>query len=337
MVYGVSMALQRIVSAFYYAFSQSSWETASSTALDHCWGRDTGGGFRVYRMAGRNRMPRRLDDFQRIHDNRPDKIQRLHDGPRSAINPLNRGPRPVPIHPAAMEEEIENRHREIQRILADNRHLIDENVILQRDVVAAKAEIQHLSQVIPKMRADNDARVRELIDRGLKLEAEIHAAEPVRAQVVQLRAEVRKLDASRSDLKAEMEVLTRDYKRMRSENEQLKTLRGDIDGIRKELLEARRNLELEKKANEELALQNQTLEKNLVSMARELEKLRAGQLIADRRAYGLGGSGYGMLNSVPDVRYQSSGFSDGSGGSWGSYDRYGAPHRPQDNYGPSRR
>lgn len=45
----------------------------------------------------------------------------------------------------------------------------------------------------------------------------------------------------------------------------------------------RRIFEAEKKENEELVEQNLSMEKNILSMAREIEKLRAGQIGADRR------------------------------------------------------
>lgn len=50
----------------------------------------------------------------------------------------------------------------------------------------------------------------------------------------------------------------------------------------------RRAFEFEKKANEQQLEQKQAMEKNLISMAREIEKLRAEQLSSDRRARGLG-------------------------------------------------
>lgn len=50
----------------------------------------------------------------------------------------------------------------------------------------------------------------------------------------------------------------------------------------------RRAFEFEKKANEEQLEQKQAMEKNLISMAREIEKLRAEQLSSERRGRGLG-------------------------------------------------
>lgn len=51
---------------------------------------------------------------------------------------------------------------------------------------------------------------------------------------------------------------------------------------------SRRVFEFEKKANEELVEQNKGMEKNLVSMAREIEKLRAEKFDAERRPRGPG-------------------------------------------------
>lgn len=49
----------------------------------------------------------------------------------------------------------------------------------------------------------------------------------------------------------------------------------------------RRIFEYEKKGNEELVEQNRAMEKNLISMAREIEKLRAEQASIDWRPRGI--------------------------------------------------
>ncbi|KAJ8570146.1 hypothetical protein K7X08_006723 [Anisodus acutangulus] len=148
------------------------------------------------------------------------------------------GSGPLPPHPSALEEELELQHRDMQRFLAENRHMIDENVMLERELSAVKDEMHRLSQVIPKMRADNEAQVREYIDRGMKLEADLRSTEPLRRQ-----------------------------------------------------------FEYEKKANTELVEQNQNMEKNLISMAREIEKLRA-----EKVGRGLGAGAYGMMNGNTEMR-----------------------------------
>lgn len=207
--------------------------------------------------------------------------------------------------------------------------MVDENVILQRELTAVKDEIHRLGQIIPKLHAEKDARARELIDRGLKLEGELRGAEPLRAEVMQLRAEAQKLNSLRQELSGQVQTLTKDVTRVQAENEQLVALKTDIDGMRKDLVEMRRDFEIKKKANEEQLVQKEAMEKNLVSMAREIEKLRAEQLSAERRPRGLGAGGYGMLSGSPEMRYPGgSAYSDVYGaGAWAPYDHRGPPRR----------
>ncbi|GFZ16141.1 hypothetical protein Acr_25g0005500 [Actinidia rufa] len=145
-------------------------------------------------MAGRNRLPRQPEDFRGFRD-----------GPRPV---MHRGPGPFPLPPAALEEELELQYRDMQRILAENRHMIDENVIMQRELAAAKDEIHRLGQIIPNLRADREVQARELIERGLKLEAELRTVEPLRTEVIQLRAEAQKLNALRQDMSSQVQTLT---------------------------------------------------------------------------------------------------------------------------------
>ncbi|KAI7749479.1 hypothetical protein M8C21_033066 [Ambrosia artemisiifolia] len=250
-------------------------------------------------MSGRNRMPRGG-----------------RDGPLPVVL---RGP--PPPHPAVLEEELELQHHDIQRIMAENGHVVEENVILQRELTAVKDEIHRLGQIIPKLHADREARSRDLVDRGRKLEAELRDAEPLRKDVSHLRNEAQKLNSLRQDLSNQVQTLTKDASRLRAENEQVMAIKTDIDGMHKDLAEMRRDYEMLKKTNEEQLIQKEAMEKNLISMAREIEKLRGEQM----RARGPGGGGYGMLSGSPDMRYPGGGYGDVYGGGWGSYDHRGPP------------
>ncbi|KAJ0433587.1 hypothetical protein HanRHA438_Chr17g0813901 [Helianthus annuus] len=250
-------------------------------------------------MSGRNRMPRGV-----------------RDAPPPVV--VLRGP----PHPAVLEEELELQHHDIQRIRAENGHVVEENVVLQRELTAVKDEIHRLGQIIPKLHAERDARARDLIDRGRKLEAELRDTEPLRADVSHLRNEAQKLNSLRQELSNQVQTLTKDFSRLRAENEQVAAIKTDIDGMRKDVVEMRSDYEMLKKTNEEHLIQKEAMEKNLISMAREIEKLRGEQM----RARGLGGGGYGMLSGSPDMRYPGGGYGDVYGGGWGSYDQRGPPH-----------
>ncbi|KAH9626820.1 hypothetical protein KSS87_002465 [Heliosperma pusillum] len=258
-------------------------------------------------MAGRNRMPRH-----------PAEFQGFRDGPRSHIH---RGPGPLPVHPMALEEEIEIQYRENKRIVLENRHLIEENMSIEKELGAAKSEMRRLREMIVKLRADKDAKARGLADRNMKLEADLRATKPLREEVLRLRGEAHKLSALRHDLTAQIQGLTQDIARLRSESKQFSGLRADVDHFRKELAEARRALDYEKKANEEQVEQKQAMEKSLMGMAQEIEKLRADHLSMDRRTHGLGGGSYGMFNESQDMRYSGGAYADAYGGGLAPYSK----------------
>ena len=112
-------------------------------------------------------------------------------------------------------------------------------------------EIHRFGQIISKLRANREVHAKELIERGLKLEADLRAVEPLRIEVIQLRANAYKLNASRQDFSVQVQGHTHDVARLQAENQQLIATRADIDRMHKEAIDARRAFEYEKKANEE--------------------------------------------------------------------------------------
>ncbi|EOY27077.1 hypothetical protein QUC31_012334 [Theobroma cacao] len=231
-------------------------------------------------MAGRNRIPREaFNDRRGFPPERP-----FLRGP-----PL---PQPPP-HPVLLEEELEMQHAEIRRLLTDNRRLVEDRMAMQQEVGAAKEEIHRLNLVIGEIRVEQEVHSRELIEKGLKLEADIRATEPLKKEAVQLRTEVQKLKNVRQELTGQVQTLKQDVARLQVDNQQIPILRAEIDGLHQELMHARTAIDYEKKANIELMEQRQAMEKNMVSMAREVEKLRAELASVDGRPWAAGGP-YGM-------------------------------------------
>ncbi|KAI7980339.1 Protein FLX-like 3 [Camellia lanceoleosa] len=237
-------------------------------------------------MAGRNRIPSDAFDNRRGYP---------------LEGPLFRGPmpHPVPPHPAMLEDELQMQHVEIRRLLGENRRLVEDRMALQRELGAAKEELHHMNLAIADIRGEQEMHSRELIERGLKLEADLRATEPLKNEAVQLRAEVQKLNTIRQDLAGQVQNLTQDLAKLKADNLQIPLLRADIDGLHQELMRSRNAIDYEKKANIELMEQRQAMEKNLVSMAREVEKLRAELANTDGRPWVSGGP-YGMKFSSPE-------------------------------------
>ncbi|XP_047341281.1 protein FLX-like 3 isoform X2 [Impatiens glandulifera] len=194
---------------------------------------------------------------------------------------------PPPRHPAMLEEELEVQHHEIRRLLSDNRRLADDRVALQQELGGAKEELHRMNLLISDLRADQDMRSRDLIERGFKMESELRATEPLKSEAMQLRSEVQKLNTIRQDLNAQVQNLSQDIAKLKADNQHIPVLKSDIDGLRQELMRARAAIDYEKDVSIELTEQRKAMEKNLLSMAREVEKLRAELANASDVAYGV--------------------------------------------------
>ncbi|KAI3775104.1 hypothetical protein L1987_49672 [Smallanthus sonchifolius] len=95
-------------------------------------------------------------------------------------------------------------------------------------------------------------------------------------------------------------------------------------------MHVRAAIDYEKKGGIELMDQRQAMEKNLVSMAREVEKLRAELTSTDVGPWGAGGS-YGMKYGSSDGRFPPP-YSDGYGIHLGAADKgplYGSSSGPR--------
>ncbi|XP_071686017.1 protein FLX-like 3 [Rutidosis leptorrhynchoides] len=238
-------------------------------------------------MAGRNRYP------HEVYDNR-------HGYPPPG--PPSRAPRPMPPHPAMLEEELEMQHHEIRRLLDENRRLVEDRIALQRELGAAREELRRMNIAIADIEAENEMHSRQLIENSMKLEADLRAAEPLKKEAAQLHAEVKRLSSIRHDLSGKVQMLKKDLTKLQIDNEQLPGLRAEHERIHQELMHARAAIDYEKKGGLELMEQRQSMEKNLVSMAREVEKLRAELASTDVGSWSAGGS-YGMQYGVSDGRF----------------------------------
>ncbi|XP_057771895.1 protein FLX-like 3 isoform X2 [Salvia miltiorrhiza] len=258
-------------------------------------------------MAGRNRVPHEAFGHRRAYP--------LGDN-------IPRGPltRPIPPHPALLEEELEIRHVELRRLLGENRRLVEDRIALERELNSAREEFRRMNLGITDMRAEQDHQSRELIERVLKLDADLRATEPLKIEAAKLRDEVQRLNAIRQDLTVQVQALSQELAKFRADNQKIPVLKTEIDGLHQELVRARTAVDFEKNANIELMEQRQAMEKNLVSMAREVEKLRSELANSGARAWNAGGA-YGMKYNNPEANFPApydEGYGVRQGPSYGS-------------------
>lgn len=81
--------------------------------------------------------------------------------------------------------------------------------------------------------------MRELYDKSAHLEAELRGAEAARAELLQLRADVKELTAVRQDMSGQVQAMQQDLARMTADLKRLPALRADVEAMKQELQCAR--------------------------------------------------------------------------------------------------
>ncbi|EOY13542.1 Gb:AAD10662.1, putative isoform 3, partial [Theobroma cacao] len=253
------------------------------------------------------------------------------------------GPRGLPPHPAIFEERLAAQLQEIQGLLADNQRLAATHVALKQELEAAQHELQRMAHYVDSLRVEKDVQMREMYEKSVQLEVDLRGAEAMRAELVKVNADIKQLNAVRQDLTGQVQVMSQDLARFMTELQQAPALKAEIENVKQELQRARAAIEYEKKGYAENYEHGQVMEKKLISMARELEKLRAEIANAEKRTRAAGGSnpavaGYNANYGNPEAGYTGNtypvnygmnpvqGGVDGypqygpAAGSWGAYD-----------------
>ncbi|GAB2274271.1 hypothetical protein Dimus_009037 [Dionaea muscipula] len=229
-------------------------------------------------MAGRNHLqPSRLVELREV------PLPRGHPPPSILIEDprLRRVPPPAAI---IIEERISAHQREIQALLIDNQHLAATHVALKQDLSLVQQELRHLAAAAQEVKNERDAEVRQVYERSLKFEAEVRVIEALKAELREVRNDVEKLTAIKQELTAKSKAINADLARAKSELQDLPEIKGQIEAMRQELQKGRAAVEFEKKTHAANLEQGRAMERNMVSMAGEIDKLRAELANAEKRA-----------------------------------------------------
>ncbi|CAN6929101.1 unnamed protein product, partial [Brassica oleracea] len=214
---------------------------------------------------------------------------------------------PRVFSPERLLEDLHVQTVEIQRLFNDNHRLAEHRVLLERELGSAKEELHRMNLAVSELRAEYDLQSRDFSERmqddARAMESykeELHRMNLVisdlradKEEAAQLRGEVQKLNDIKRELSGDVEILRKDLVKLQSDNMQIPGLRAEVQDLKKELMHARGAIEYEKKEKFELMEHRQAMENNMVSMARDVEKLRAELAAVDSRPWGYGGS-YGM-------------------------------------------
>lgn len=196
-------------------------------------------------------------------------------------HPLHRGgPHPSLI----LEERLAAQLREIHELLLDNQRLAATHVALKQEVDVVQHELHIATANASKANAEKDAEVRELYEKGLRLEGEARLVERMREELAQVRSDIRELAAAREELADRLQGIKAELGRARTEMQQVPTIRAETDTMQLELQKGRAAVEYEKRTHAANLEQSQAMEKNMISMAREVEKLQDELADMEKRA-----------------------------------------------------
>ncbi|XP_010922618.1 protein FLX-like 1 [Elaeis guineensis] len=231
---------------------------------------------------------------------------------------FRRLPLPV-VHPPprvlALEDGLAAQHREIQALLLNNQRLAATHVALKQELTVCQNELRRADAAAAKINAEKDAQLREVYDRSLKAEAEVRMIEGMRADLAQARTDVQKLGSERDELVERLQGLNGELARANAEFGQAAAVRAEIEFMHKEIQKGRAAVEYEKKIHADNLEQSRAMEKNMISMAWEVEKLRDELANAEKRARAAAaaanpGPGYTGTGGNSEMAYGGTAYAD---------------------------
>ncbi|CAL9064292.1 unnamed protein product [Musa banksii] len=214
----------------------------------------------------------------------PPHLRRPHPGP-GLLHPDVFGPgiHPPPgafpfdmlPPPEIMEQKLDAQHVEMQRLAMENQRFMATHSSLRHELAAAQQELQRLQTHMGVMQAEQEQQLRMLMDKITKMEADLKTSEPVKAELQQAHAEAQSLVAARQELISKVQQLTHDLQRSHGDVQQIPALMSELEALRQDYQHCRATYDYERKLRIDHYESLQVMEKNYVSMVREVEKLRA--------------------------------------------------------------
>ncbi|XP_062214165.1 protein FLX-like 1 [Phragmites australis] len=259
----------------------------------------------------------------RLHDTNPPLLGRAPGAPPAAAVSS------AVAHPAfaAIEERLVARDQDIQELLVDNQRFAATHVALQQQLIAAQHELRAVHVASTRARAEREGEVRALADQAAHIEAEARTVAEARDEVDRVHADIRVLAAARSELMNRLQGLREQLAHAQAEAGKTEAVRAQIETMRREIQKGRAAVDFEKKAHSDNLEQSKAMEKNMISVASEIEKLRGDLVNAEQRVaavtptaavanpgyaatYGNSGATYTATYGNPEATYAAHSYSD---------------------------
>ncbi|XP_038700505.1 protein FLX-like 4 isoform X2 [Tripterygium wilfordii] len=220
--------------------------------------------------------------------------------------------------PEVLENKIASQAAEMERLARDNHRLAAIQVAMREDLTAAHQELQRLKAHARSIQTESDIQIRFLLDKIAKMEADIRSGENIKKDLQKAHSEAQSLVNARGELTARIQQVSQELQKARVDINILPEMHAELDSLTQEHERLRETFESEKGSNMEQVEQLKGMEKNLIGMVQEVEKLRAEVLNAENRALGNPFGGGYMNHNHPYPPYAR-----GSGAYFEGYRRPG--------------
>ncbi|MQL91307.1 hypothetical protein Taro_023917 [Colocasia esculenta] len=206
----------------------------------------------------------------------------MKHGPFPAFGPVHhQSLEPVPL-PDLLEKKVTGQAVEMDKLARENQRLAATHVTLRQELIISQLEMQKLHSRVSDEKMESDIQFRGLCEKIAKLEADVKAGESLKRELQKTHVEVQSLVAARQELISQMQEVTEELQKAHADIKQLPKLHAELDDLRQEHQRLRGIFEREKGLNIEQVRHMHVMEKNMISVAREVEKLRADVLNSEK-------------------------------------------------------
>ncbi|XP_006294657.2 protein FLC EXPRESSOR [Capsella rubella] len=171
-----------------------------------------------------------------------------------------------------LEDRIAIQHREIQSLHNDNKRLAVAHLGLKDQLNLAKRELEHLLETAAKVKADGEAKVREVYQNALRMEAEARVIDGLGLELARVRSDVQRLATDRQELTTELAMLDGEMVKAKPNSDRAVEVKAEIEVLRGEISKGRAALELEKKTRASNLYHERGMEKTIDHLNREIVK-----------------------------------------------------------------
>ncbi|KAL9266546.1 FLX-like 2-like protein [Drosera capensis] len=190
--------------------------------------------------------------------------------PPGAFSPLDMLP-----PPEVLEQKAHAQHIEMEKLATENQRLAATHGTLRQQLAAIQQDLNMLEARTESVKAEREQQKRGLVNKISKLEAELREAESITLELQQAHKEAQSLVKEREQLFSKVQQMGQDLQKACADLQQVPALMAELDGLRQEYQHCRATFDYEKKLYNEHLETLQVMEKNYMTMAQEVENLRA--------------------------------------------------------------